>query len=71
MRLRPGAADLPGLRQLASDLPELRPEDPDNGSGEETFGVKIFDKCVPIWKRQPDGSCKLHLDIWNNYPPPR
>jgi len=26
-------------------------------------------KYVHIWKQQPDGSWKLHLDIWNNNPP--
>jgi ketosteroid isomerase-like protein len=25
-------------------------------------------KYVHIWKRRPDGSWKLHLDIWNNNP---
>ena len=28
-------------------------------------------KYVHIWKRQPDGSWKLHLDIWNNNPQPQ
>jgi uncharacterized protein (TIGR02246 family) len=28
-------------------------------------------KYVHIWKRQSDGSWKLHLDIWNNDPMPR
>lgn len=26
-------------------------------------------KFVHIWKKQPDGSWKLHLDIWNANPP--
>ena len=25
-------------------------------------------KYLVVWKRQPDGSCKLHRDIWNNLP---
>jgi len=28
-------------------------------------------KYVHIWKRQPDGGWKLHLDIWNSNPPPQ
>ena len=27
-------------------------------------------KYVHVWKRQPGGGWKLHLDIWNNNPPP-
>ena len=28
-------------------------------------------KNVHIWRRQPDGSWKLHIDIWNSSVPPR
>ncbi len=28
-------------------------------------------KYVHLWRRQPDGTWKLHLDIWNNNPSPQ
>jgi ketosteroid isomerase-like protein len=30
-----------------------------------------YGKYVIVWQRQPDGRWLMHLDIWNNSPPPQ